>query len=191
MSIVFDKNNQFFTKNVKSRLKYTKLERVIFYKDKLICENPNSFRTNGLLTIKNYTPFAKNPTIAKFFREIGYADELGSGFIKITKNSYLYSGKPPIFEDKEMFRVIIPLLRDKKLDEKDLINLANGTLNGTLNLILNEIKNKNNITQKELSEKTGTSLRTIKRNIDMLKEEGYIERVGSRKTGHWKILKND
>ena len=38
--------------------------RVIIYKDKLICENPNSFRTNGLLTIKNYTPFAKNPTIA-------------------------------------------------------------------------------------------------------------------------------
>lgn len=165
--------------------------RVIIYKDKLICENPNSFSTNGLLTIKNYTPFAKNPTIAKFFREIGYADELGSGFIKITKNSYLYSGKPPIFEDKEMFRVTIPLLRDEKLDEKDLINLANGTLNGTLNLILNELKNKNNITQQELSEKTGMSLRTIKRNIDMLKEERFIERVGSKKTGHWKILKND
>ena len=90
-----------------------------------------------------------------------------------------------------MFRVTIPLLRDEKMDEKDLINLANGTLNGTLNLILNELKNKNNITQRELSEKTGMSLRTIKRNIDVLKEDGYIERVESRKTGHWKILKND
>ena len=76
------------------------------------------------------------------------------------------------------------------MDEKDLINLANGTLNGTLNLILNELKNKNNITQKELSEKTGMSLRTIKRNIKELKEKGYIEREGSKKTGHWKILKN-
>lgn len=54
----------------------------------------------------------ERPT-AKFFRERGYADELGSGSIKITKNSYLYSGKPPIFEDKEMFRVTIPLLRDE------------------------------------------------------------------------------
>lgn len=43
--------------------------------------------------------FAKNLTIAKFFREIGYTDELGSGFVKITKNSLLYSGKQPIFED--------------------------------------------------------------------------------------------
>ena len=66
-----------------------------------------------------------------------------------------------------------------------------GTLNGTLNLILNELKNKNNITQKELSEKTGMSLRTLKRNIDMLKKDGYIIRVGSKKTGYWRILKND
>ena len=53
------------------------------------------------------------------------------------------------FEDKEMFRVTIPLLRDERLDEKDLINLANdtlndtlnGTLNDTLKLILSELKN--------------------------------------------------
>ena len=161
--------------------------RVIIYKDKLICENPNSFRTNGLLTIKNYTPFAKNPTIAKFFREIGYADELGSGFIKITKNSYLYSGKPPIFEDKKMFRVTIPLLRDEKLDEKDLINLANDTLNDTLNLL----KINPNMKQKDIAIKLRVSEPTIKRNIKELKEKGYIEREGSKKTGYWKILKND
>jgi len=34
-----------------------------------------------------------------------------------------------------MFRVTIPLLRDEKLDEKDLINLANDTLNDTLKLL--------------------------------------------------------
>ena len=45
--------------------------RVIVYKDRIICENPNSFRTMGEITVKNYTPFAKNPTLAKFFREIG------------------------------------------------------------------------------------------------------------------------
>lgn len=161
--------------------------RVIIYKDKLICENPNSFRTMGLLTIKNYTPFAKNPTLAKFFREIGYADELGSGFIKITKNSYLYSGKPPVFEDKEMFRVTIPLLRDEKLDEKDLINLANDTLNDTLKLL----QMNPSIKQKDMAIKLQVSEITIKRNIKELKEKGYIERVGARKNGYWKILKND
>ena len=45
------------------------------------------------------------------------------------------------------------------------------------------------ITQKELSEKTKIPLRTVKRNIEKLKEEGYIERVGSKKTGYWNIKK--
>lgn len=153
----------------------------------------------------NYTPFAKNPTLAKFFREIGYADELGSGVKRITRNSLLYSGKLPVFEDKEMFKLTIPLLRDEKLDETDLINLANGTLNdtlsgtligtlngtlsGTLNLTFEKIKNRKKITQIELSNETGIPLRTIKRNISILKENGYIQRVGSKKKGYWKILK--
>ena len=131
----------------------------------------------GILTLKNYTPFAKNPTIAKFFREIGYADELGSGFLKITKYSYLYSGKPPIFEDKEMFRVTVPLLRDENLDEKDLINLANDTLNDILKIL----KENPYIKQKELAKTLHVSDITIKRNIKELKDKGYIERIGAKK----------
>ena len=138
----------------------------------------------GILTLKNYTPFAKNPTIAKFFREIGYADELGSGFIKITKNSYLYSGKPPIFEDKEMFRVTVPLLRDENLDEKDLINLANDTLNDILKIL----KENPYIKQKELAKTLHVSDITIKRNIKELKDKGYIKRIGAKKNGSWNII---
>ena len=155
------------------------------------------------VTLKNYTPFAKNPTLAKFFREIGYAEELGSGFIKIIENSYLYSGQPPIFEDKEMFKVTIPLLRDEKLNENALIYLANdeingtlndtlnGTLNDTLNGTLNDtlklLKENPKITQKEISNKLKASERTIKRNIKVLKDNGYIERIGAKKNGYWKV----
>ena len=50
-----------------------------------------------------------------------------------------------------MFRVTIPLLRDEKLDEKDLINLANGTLNDTLNDTLNLLKINPGIKQKDMA----------------------------------------
>jgi len=174
--------------------------RIIIYKDKIVCENPNSFRTMGLITLQNYTPFAKNPTLAKFFREIGYADELGSGVRRITKNSVLYSGKLPVFEDNEMFRLTIPLVRDKQYDEVELINMAldavsgtingtDGTINGTINLVVDELKKQNDITQEELSDKTGISLRTVKRIMSSLKEKGYIKRVGSNKKGYWQVLK--
>ena len=82
-------------------------------------------------------------------------------------------------------RVTIPLLRDEKMDETDLINLANGTLNDILKII----KANPKITQKTLANKLHVSEITIKRNISKLKDYGYIERNGSKRTGFWKILK--
>ena len=101
----------------------------------------------------------------------------------------MYSGKPPVFEDKEMFRVTIPLLRDENYDEKDLVNLANGTLNDTLNDTLKILRESPNIKQKEIAQMLNVSYITIKRNIKELKDLGYIERIGARKNGYWKILK--
>ena len=40
-----------------------------------------------------------------------------------------------------------------------------------------------------MAEKLNISQITIKRNIKELKESGYIERIGSKKTGYWKILR--
>ena len=39
-----------------------------------------------------------------------------------------------------------------------------------------------------LAERTGYSTATIKRHIQELKKSGLIERVGSDKTGHWRIV---
>ena len=39
----------------------------------------------------------------------------------------------------------------------------------------------------ELAEKTGYSVATIKRHIQELKKPGIIERIGSDKTGHWRV----
>ena len=84
-----------------------------------------------------------------------------------------------------MFKVTIPFLRDENFDEKDLINLANNTLNDTLKLL----KEKPNLKQKELAQMLNLSEVTIKRNIKELKDKGYIERIGAKKNGSWKILK--
>lgn len=178
--------------------------RIIIYKDKIICENPNNFRTYQNITLENYKPFAKNPTLANFFREIGYADELGSGVRKITENSLKYSGKLPIFEDNETFTLTIPLLRDRKIEEDEIPMIDNsgtvsGTVNGTVNgilkltenqeKILKVIKDNPQITQKKIYEISGIPLRTIKRNIDVLKNKEIIKRIGSDKKGYWQIIK--
>lgn len=51
----------------------------------------------------------QNSIIATFFRNIGYADQLGSGVRKLFKYCKIYSGKEPEFVEGDIFRIIVPL----------------------------------------------------------------------------------
>lgn len=85
--------------------------RLIITKENLYTENPNIPRMRGVITINNCIPYSKNPKIAKIFREIGLADELGSGVRNITNYSEIYSGKEPIFEEGDIFKATVPLVK--------------------------------------------------------------------------------
>ena len=55
--------------------------------------------------------------------------------------------------------------------------------------IYNCIKDNPEITKNAIAEHTGTSLKNIQKHINKLKQLGYIERIGGRKYGYWKIMK--
>ncbi len=44
------------------------------------------------------------------------------------------------------------------------------------------------LTASQIGERLGMSLSTVRRKIKELKEKGLIERIGSDKTGYWKII---
>ncbi len=50
-----------------------------------------------VLQLSNFSPYPKNPAISKVFREMGLADELGSGMRNTYKYTKLYSGGIPQF----------------------------------------------------------------------------------------------
>lgn len=56
-----------------------------------------------------FRPYSKNPPIAKVFREVSLADELGSGMRNTYKYTKLYSGAEPQFIEGDLFQTIIPL----------------------------------------------------------------------------------
>ncbi len=60
----------------------------------------------------------------------------------------------------------------------------NDTVNDTVFYL---IKQNPEITSAQVSERLNVSLSTAKRKIKELKEKGMIERIGSDKTGYWKI----
>ena len=53
--------------------------------------------------------------------------------------------------------------------------------------ILDLLKNNPHSRVSDIAAESGKSVRTIYRSISELKNEGRIERVGSKKTGYWKV----
>ena len=83
--------------------------KLIIERDKITTENANLAHGHGNLNLKTFRPFAKNPPIAKVFREIGLADELGSGMRNSYKYTKMYSGGEPVFTEADVFTTVIPL----------------------------------------------------------------------------------
>jgi ATP-dependent DNA helicase RecG len=78
-------------------------------KNMIYAENSNKPHGHGLIDPANFSPFPKNPVIAKFFKEIGRADELGSGVRNLFKYCKIYSNKVPQMIEEDVFKTIIPL----------------------------------------------------------------------------------
>ena len=83
--------------------------KLVVEKDRVYIENGNKPHGNGMIDPENFSPYPKNPKIAKFFKEIGWVDELGSGVRNIYKYNKIYSGANPEFIEGDVFKTIIPL----------------------------------------------------------------------------------
>ena len=89
--------------------------KLIIERDCIRTENANRAKMIGKLDINSYEPYPKNPKLAKFFKEVGLADELGSGVKNIVKYTKIYSGGVPEFKEDDIFRTIIPLENDQDM----------------------------------------------------------------------------
>ena len=141
-------------------------------------------------------PYPKNPVIASVFKEIGWAEELGSGVRNIVKYSKVYSGTIPEFIDGDVFKTKISLNDTVNGTVNDTVNdTVNGTVNDGVKLtpteqaVLDCIRENNLINVAEIVDCTKKGRSTIMRTIKSLKEKGCIQRVGSDKTGSWEILR--
>ncbi len=83
-------------------------------------------------------------------------------------------------------------IRNGVINEMD--GAINEVINGAINIsateqaVLSVIRKNEKITKAELQKETSLGKSTIDRAIKALKEKRFIERVGSNKTGYWKII---
>lgn len=68
-------------------------------------------------------------------------------------------------------------------------NKMRTTMESTQDKILYLIKENPRITQTMMSNELGFARSSISSNIQKMKKQGIIERIGSDRNGYWKILK--
>ena len=170
------------------------------YDDRIVITSPGPM-VSGVLINKeledNIPSIRRNPILADIFARMKFMDRRGSGFDKIV------NGTNRLFDDQENhvefyatethFSVVIYNANYENSDRGTINGTINGIINGTINenekIIYTLMKENPKITVTEIIEKTNIPRRTINRIITSLKEKEMIDREGSNKGGHWKILK--
>lgn len=158
--------------------------KMIIDDENITVENSNLAHGFGALDLRKFEPFPKNPTISKVFREIGLADELGSGMRNTYKYTQLYSGRKPLFEEGDIFRTIIPLSKIATQKVGYQYSEVQNEFEEIENSIKNIIKENNKVSRKEMAKLLNVGEKTVTRYIKEIKNIKY---VGVGKNGHWEI----
>ena len=155
---------------------------------------------NGRITPKNLEPEPKNPIIANFFHQIRLADELGSGVRNLYHYVKIYSNAEPVFDEDDVFRLIVPLNDEYSADrafEGDLsqTDTTQKTTQKSYSLsvaqqsILKFLRENPTASRRTIGEAiSGITIDGIKYNLARLQEIGCLRRVGPDKGGHWEVI---
>jgi len=127
-----------------------------------------------------------NKKLSEIFLQLHISEKAGRGVPIVVKQ---YGRKAYEFR-KNSILVKIPfnwinVMGDKIDEEKE----ENTSINTTQIRILSEIRNNPNVTKFNLSNSLRLRKTTIDKRISVLKEKGFIKRIGSNKTGYCKVLK--
>ncbi len=162
------------------------------YPDKLMIWNsgqlPDGWTVNKLLAAHSSQPF--NPDIANAFFRAGMIEAWGRGIERIM-NTCKTAGVPkPEFKfETSGLWVVFHYPEAHKSSQGTGATTQETTQKTTQEKILDLLKAKPTITRKEIAAKIGLTTDGIKYHLTKMRTAGIIIRVGSRKAGHWKVLK--
>ncbi len=170
--------------------------QIKMYDDRIVVESPGTLPGIVRLTNMRTTHFSRNPKIAEFLQEYDYVKEFGEGVDRIYTEMETAGLPEPEYEiNAFMLKVTV---RNGSLSDSD--GEINVGLNGEINVEINDIAlskteqavfdliaQKPDSSREDMAESLNVSTRTIERAIKSLTEKNLIERVGSRKSGHWQI----
>ena len=143
--------------------------------------------------------------LIKYLRKLGFKNVNNDLFANhswyfrnaLVRANYEYLSRRIYKTEKFLIRFLLNLLlignyslknREMHILADTVIDTVNSQIDTVNDTVFSLIKHDYKVTAKEISERLKISLSTVRRKISELKNNGKIERIGSDKTGHWKII---
>jgi len=180
--------------NILSHREYSKSfnAKLIIERERIYSENWNRSHEHGRINLENFTPNSKNPLIAKFFMNIGRADQLGSGIRNLYKYTKLYSGGEPELIEGDIFKTIIPLplangkQANKTSRKNKQIKHANKT-SDRKKFIEAYLEEHGKVTVVDLAEKLKLSEGRVRAILLKMVNDGFVVKIGKTKSAHYEL----
>lgn len=177
--------------------------KFIIYSDRVETENANKPIGFGPIDPARVSPYPKNPTIAKFFVQLGRVEELGSGIRNVTKLVQYYTpNQTALFIEEDVFKAVVPVpsIRKEKIEPETSAQLVK-----ELEKKINKIPVQESVKERlldelslfasghilsavEMSSLTGFSPRTIRRDFTTLMKAGILKAAES--FGSYELVQN-
>jgi ATP-dependent DNA helicase RecG len=176
--------------------------KFIIEKERVVAENWNRPHGKGNIDLSYFSPYPKNPVIARFFKEIGRADELGSGIRNTYKYCKIYvKGAVPEFIEGDIFKTIIPIPSIGGIGEIGSVRIEGDVdaVNDAVNDAVSDavkrrlvrelllIYRQDGLALEKIKTEFNVKRATAQRDMKMLKEAGYINFEGAPKTGKYVV----
>ena len=128
-----------------------------------------------------------NDRLSRIFIQLHISEITGRGIPKILSIYY-----KSVFDIRDnSILVTILFKRINKVGDKVGNKVGNKSktvrLNTTQIKVLSEIRDNPNVTAQQLMNIIGLGKTAIQNNVSYLRKNGYIDRIGSNKTGYWKV----
>ena len=145
---------------------------------------------------KPHGSLLRNPDIANAFFTLKYIEMAGSGTLRILRECRENHCATPFWKSENgCVTLTFPDIHhnQKAIEQHDWKRItsnitSDSSVNESLMNILSYTEYHGNVKIADLEQVTGKSYATVKRYLQMLKEAGLIQYVGSRKTGAWKLM---
>ncbi|MBI4679173.1 MAG: putative DNA binding domain-containing protein [Elusimicrobia bacterium] len=166
--------------------------QIRWHDDRLVIMNPGGLippLTPAELR-REHASRPRNRKIAEMLYYAGWIEKWGGGTLAIIRDCGKAGLPEPRFEEKQGGLWLTLRPASTLTPSGDLSPSARGQTRGkTWEKIVSLLKTNPEATVEELARSIGVSAKGIEWNIQRLKSQGRLRRVGSRKAGRWEVLK--